>query len=149
MTVRPARPGHCQRLREITIASKGSWGYPDEQTRAWVERLDISDRLLERTDTAVAEADGRVVAWAQVLPVVDGVGVLDHLWVEPEAMGAGVGTQLFNWAAARARELGAATMEWEGEPNALGFYERMGGRRVRTAMSEWGRPLPVMALELA
>jgi hypothetical protein len=39
-------------------------------------------------------------------------------------------------------------MEWEGEPNAVGFYERMGGRRVRTVTSEWGRELPVMAVDL-
>jgi hypothetical protein len=39
-------------------------------------------------------------------------------------------------------------MEWEAEPNALGFYARMGGRRLRTAMSEWGRELTIMGVVL-
>jgi GNAT superfamily N-acetyltransferase len=73
--------------------------------------------------------------------------VLDDLWVEPGAMGGGIGTGLFRFAAERARELGARTMEWEAEPNAIGFYERMGGRYVRDSEpSEFGRILPVMAI---
>jgi GNAT superfamily N-acetyltransferase len=146
--LRPAREADCERLRDITVASKGSWEYPPAQTRAWVESLDISAAMLERTETVVAEVDGRVVAWAQLLPPAAGVCVFDHLWVDPAAMGAGVGTALFRWAAARARTLGAVVVEWEGEPNAVGFYERMGGRRVRTVTSEWGRQLPVMAVDL-
>jgi hypothetical protein len=39
-------------------------------------------------------------------------------------------------------------MEWEAEPHALGFYAKMGGRQVRTATSEWGRELTVMAVDL-
>jgi GNAT superfamily N-acetyltransferase len=146
--VRPARAADCERLREITVASKGSWGYPPAQTRAWVKSLDICAAMLARTETVVAERGGRVVAWAQLLPPKAGVCVFDHLWVDPAAMGAGVGTELFRWAAARACALGATVMEWEGEPNAVGFYERMGGRQVRTVTSEWGRELPVMAVDV-
>jgi hypothetical protein len=39
-------------------------------------------------------------------------------------------------------------MEWEADPNAVPFYERMGGRRVGETTGDWGRPLPVMRLEL-
>jgi len=42
----------------------------------------------------------------------------------------------------------ATAMEWEAEPNALGFYARMGGRPVRTTTSEWGRELSVMAVPI-
>jgi len=149
VAVRPARAADCERIAEITVASKGSWGYPADRVREWVASLDISEPFLAAAETAVAEADGRVVAWAQLLPPDDGTCVLDHLWVEPKAMGAGIGTELFRWAAARARELGAAVMEWEGEPNAVGFYERMGGRPMGTVTSEWGRELRVMALDVA
>ena len=44
--------------------------------------------------------------------------------------------------------LGATAMQWEAEPNALGFYARMGGRQVRTTTSEWGRELLVMGVSL-
>lgn len=77
------------------------------------------------------------------------VCVLEDLWVLPEAMGKGVGTRLFRRAAERARGFGATRLEWEAEPNAVGFYERMGGRFLRKSEpSEWGRILDVMGLDL-
>ena len=67
----------------------------------------------------------------------------------PSAVGRGVGTRLFRRAEERARELGATRMEWEAEPNAVGFYERLGGRFLRKSEpSEWGRVLDVMGVEL-
>jgi GNAT superfamily N-acetyltransferase len=89
-----------------------------------------------------------VIGWTEVLLPTAGVSILEHLWVEPGSMRAGVGSRLFRHAGDRARALGAAVMEWEAEPNALGFYTRMGGRPVRTATSEWGRELTVMAVGL-
>jgi hypothetical protein len=51
--------------------------------------------------------------------------------------------------AAKARELGAVRLEWEAEPNAVGFYEKLGGRYLRDSeASEWGRVLPVMGVSL-
>jgi GNAT superfamily N-acetyltransferase len=76
------------------------------------------------------------------------VCVLEHLWVEPARMRRGAGSQLFRRAAERAAGLGATALEWEAEPNAFGFYGRMGGRPVRTATSEWGRELTVMGVPL-
>ena len=71
------------------------------------------------------------------------------LWVEPAWIGKGVGSRLFATACEQARRLGATTLEWEAELNAVGFYERMGGRFLREQMGDWGRPLPVMGLDLA
>jgi hypothetical protein len=40
-------------------------------------------------------------------------------------------------------------MEWEAEPNAIGFYEKMGGAYVRDGdLSAWDRVNPVMGLDL-
>jgi GNAT superfamily N-acetyltransferase len=146
--IRAAEPADCEELREITIASKAFWGYPGEPMQEWTDCLLTSAELLDATETAVAEAGGRAVGWVQVVPPAAGVAVLDHLWVVPGSMRAGIGTRLFHWAAARAREQGATAMEWESDPNAVGFYRRMGGDTVRMQRSEWGRDLPVMAVDL-
>ena len=75
---------------------------------------------------------------------------LFRAWVEPEWMGRGVGAQLFRFAARRALELGAETLEWASEPGAVGFYEKMGGRHVRDDVSHsFGHRLPVMSLALS
>jgi GNAT superfamily N-acetyltransferase len=71
-------------------------------------------------------------------------------WVEPAWIGQGIGARLFRHAVERARQLGAKRLEWEAEPNAVGFYERMGGRYLRDSEpSEWGRVLAVMGIDLA
>jgi GNAT superfamily N-acetyltransferase len=65
-------------------------------------------------------------------------------------MGQGIGSQLFRHAMDVGRQSGAVRMEWEAEPNALGFYEKMGGQYVRDGdLSLWGRVNPVMGLDLS
>jgi GNAT superfamily N-acetyltransferase len=148
MVIRPAHPGEGERLREITAAAKGFWGYDPQRVRGWAASLDLSPDRLARACAFVAEADGGAIGWAEILPPEGGVCVLEHLWVEPARMRRGAGTALFRHAAEGAAGLGAAAMEWEAEPNALGFYARMGGRPVRTTVSEWGRELTVMGVAL-
>ena len=142
--LRPVEPTDHERLRELTFESKAHWGYDREFVRRWAEGLSFeSDE-----ERWVAELDGAIVAWAGLVPPADGVAFLDDLWVEPEAMGSGLGTSLFRQAASRARELGARELRWEADLNAVGFYERMGGETVGSATSSWGRTLPVMRVVL-
>lgn len=146
--IRPPRPDEGERLREIAIAAKAHWGYPLEQVWSWADQGDFSADGLRAKEFFVAEEEGRAVGFASLIRR-GAVCVLDDLWVEPNAMGKGIGTELFTMAAERARERGARTLEWEAEPNAVGFYERMGGRYLRDGEpSEWGRILPVMGLNL-
>jgi GNAT superfamily N-acetyltransferase len=147
--IRRARPQEGEQLRAIAIASKGNWGYDVDRVRRWAAGGDFSPEGLRGKDVFVAEVSGRAIAWAALIPKGQ-LCWLDDLWVEPEWIGRGIGTRLFEHAAERARQLGAVAMEWEAEPNALGFYERMGGRHVRDSEpNEWGRVLKVMAVDLA
>ena len=142
VTIRAAETADHARLRAVAEASKAHWGYDRERVRAWAGALDLSREIW------VAEVGGEIVAWAALLPPADGACELDDLWVEPRAMGAGIGSALFRHAAARAENLGARSLRWEADPNAVGFYERMGAATVGTATSSWGRELPVMELAL-
>jgi GNAT superfamily N-acetyltransferase len=146
--VRPARAEEGERLREIARASKSHWGYDSELVGRWLAGGDYSAEGLARMEVFVAEADGRAVAWAALEPKGDIMWLAD-MWVDPPWIGRGVGTLLFNHAVDLARELGGKTMEWEAEPNAVGFYERMGGRHLRASEpTEFGRVVPVMGMDL-
>ena len=146
--IRQVRPDEGELLREIAIASKGHWGYDPEVVRNWATGGDFTAEGLARKAVHVAEVNGRVVGWAGLIPRGD-VCWLDDLWIEPSSIGTGIGSHLFRHAAHVAEELGASRMEWEAEPNALGFYERMGGRYLRDSeLSEWGRFLRVMGIDL-
>ena len=144
VTVRAARAADEERLRELTFESKAHWGYDRDFVRRWAEGLSFeSDR-----ERWVAEVDGEIVAWAALVPPSGGVAVLDDLWVDPAWMGRKLGSRLFRLAADRARELGAERLEWGAEPNSVGFYEKLGGRKLRDHVTEWGRLAPWMGLEL-
>jgi GNAT superfamily N-acetyltransferase len=145
-TIRAAVPDDAEDLRRITAAAKGHWGYPAALVLPWAAAYDFSATTLASREVFVAVAERRPVAWAGLVPPVDGISLLDDLWVEPPAMGGGIGRALFQESVRRAGELGAVSVEWETEPNAAGFYERMGGRRVGERVSEWGRPLAVMSV---
>jgi GNAT superfamily N-acetyltransferase len=131
-------------LREIAGRAKGHWGYDADLVATWAAAIPFPPE----EEIFVAERDGAIVGWASLVVRGD-VAILDDLWVEPQAMGRGVGRELFLRVAGAARRRGAVRLEWEAEPNALGFYERMGGRYLRDGdESEWGRTLPVLGVEL-
>jgi GNAT superfamily N-acetyltransferase len=146
--IRPARPDEGERLREIAEAAKRHWGYDAETVRQWAAAGDFSAQGLREKDVFVAESAGRAIAWAALIPRGDVVW-LDDMWVEPSWIGKGVGSLLFRHSVERAIGVGGKTMEWEAEPNAVGFYERVGGRYLRDGTpSEWSRVLPVMGVDL-
>ena len=146
--IRPADPFEGERLREIAEASKRHWGYDAEWVRDWAAMGDFSPAGLGAKEFYVAESGGRAVAWASMIPQRE-TCILDDLWVEPEWIGKGIGAELFHFTADRARELGAERLEWEAEPHAVGFYEKMGAVWLRDSKpTVWGRVIPVMGVDL-
>ncbi len=147
VTIRAARAKDGERLQRIAVEAKTHWGYDRARVEEWAS-VAFSPGALRGKEIYVGEVDGQVVGWTALLRRGETCW-LDDLWVEPEWIGRGIGRRLFGHAANRAVELGARTIEWEAEPYAVGFYEKMGARHVReSAPSEWGRTLPVMSLDL-
>jgi GNAT superfamily N-acetyltransferase len=149
MTLRRAEQRDVEGLREIMVAAKAYWGHDPAWVERWVEAGDFPGVAVAGGEARLAEVYGAVAGWS-ALQLRGDVAWLEDLWVAPSCMGRGVGKALFLDAAARARAAGAVRLEWEADVDAVGFYERMGGRRVRDSdATELGRILPVMALELS
>ncbi len=148
-TVRVARPDEGEVLRQIAANAKAHWGYEPGEVQSWASTLDLSPETLRKRFVLVAELDSKPVGWA----AADDKGEmwwLDDLWVEPDFMGQGLGAELFENVANKARAAGAIRMEWEAERNALGFYEKLGGRYLRDAEpSSWGPANSIMGIDLA
>jgi GNAT superfamily N-acetyltransferase len=98
----------------------------------------------------VAEVGGRVVGFYGFEPEAEGIG-LDYLFIDNEFVGRGIGRALWHHAVATARTLGHAAMIVVSDPNAEGFYLRMGCRRMGTRPSdlENGRQLPLLRYDLS
>lgn len=87
-----------------------------------------------------------------VLDVTGETASLEHLWVDPPAMGRGVGRALFRHAAERAAGLGCRVLQIDSDPNAEPFYLAMGAVRVGTVpapVAGQRRELPRLHLHLA
>jgi GNAT superfamily N-acetyltransferase len=149
LCIRRVEADEGERLRQIAIAAKSSWGYDVARVEEWAAMGDFSPAGLAQKDYYVAAVKGRPVGWAAAIGQAD-IWWLDDLWIAPDWMGKRIGSRLFTHAAEQGRAAGARRMEWEAEPNALGFYERMGGRYLRDSEpGVWGRVNAVMGLDLS
>jgi GNAT superfamily N-acetyltransferase len=146
--IQPAHPEQAPLLKQIAIAAKGYWGYPDEWLARWGILLAFPPDYIRTNHVYVAIDNGEVVGFYALIHRGD-ICLLDHLWVIPERIGTGVGRLLFSHALQQAATLGARRLEWEADPHAVGFYQRMGGRQFREQVSDLEGPLPVMSIDIA
>ena len=147
MRIRPAKDGELERLQAIAIAAKCHWGYPPAMVQGWAD-VDLTPAALSARRVFVADVGDQAVGWASLIQRGE-LCVLDDLWVDPDWMGQGIGTDLFAHALDQARATGASRMEWEAEPNASGFYAKVGGRYLRDSEpTAFGRVLAVMGVDV-
>jgi len=147
--IRDALPAEAAALAALQRRSSDVW----EEYRA---ALAANPDAIEPPSQAVAEGRVRVavdasqrrLGFSVVLPVVHGRCELDDLFVEPDSMGLGVGRLLVGDVASRAAAAGASQVDVIANPNALGFYERVGFRVAGEASTRFGRGLR-MTLDLS
>ena len=139
-----------QTLTDIAHAAKRHWGYPERWIEHWRDTLTITPDFIADNEVFVARVEDEIVGFYALIG--SGARVtLDHLWLSPLQIGKQIGKRLFTHAMATAKELGAAEVEVEADPNAVGFYERMGAIRVGENVYELeGQPriLPLLIYRL-
>jgi ribosomal protein S18 acetylase RimI-like enzyme len=94
------------------------------------------------------DAAERLLGFSAVLPVQDGRCELDDLFTEPDLMRMGIGRMLVHDLAARAAAAGASYVDVIANPNALGFYARLGFKATGHASTRFGSA-PRMTLDLS
>ena len=147
--LRNALQDELSSLSALCLRSKAHWGYDEAFITACRAELTLHPDDLQTTSLQVAERDAAVAGLAQVK--VTGLDAdLLKLFVEPALLGSGIGRLLFEWATAKARDLGATRMTIDADPGAAPFYERMGAHHVGFAPSGSfpGRMLPRMLIQL-
>jgi GNAT superfamily N-acetyltransferase len=149
LTFRPASQKDAEGLTELTIASKAHWGYDEAFMALARPVLAVTGEYLDANECWVAESDGRTIGWFSLVEQPD-VLLLDNLFLLPGHIGSGLGRQMWQHALSRAAARGAERLTLEADPNAAGFYERMGAVRIGTVTAaSTGRELPVYEIALA
>ena len=150
-SIRRARPDEAAALSELAMRSKAHWGYDAEFLAACRDDLALSREDIASSPVyIVADGVDAPLGYYRLVIQGDGVAVLDALFVEPAAMGQGVGGRLWRHAVSTAARLGCSEMVWQSDPQAEGFYLAMGARRAGETESTVtpGRILPFMRFRL-
>jgi len=145
VNITPASPSEADALTKIAFAAKSHWGYPSHWMAQWQTILTVTPASIAAHETYVARAGECIIGFC-ALRRKGSTLRLEDLFVLPGEMRRGVGRLLFRHSQRRAREMGFAFFEIESDPNAAGFYERMGAERIganTTMLDGQPRELPV------
>ena len=127
--IRNASPQDASTLTTIALDAKRYWGYPENWIRLWESDLTISPEFIRDNHVYVYEDEGQIRGF-YALCVTGQKADLEHMWVRPALIGTGIGKELFLDAMERAAQLKVNAAEISSDPNAAGFYRRMGATQI-------------------
>ncbi len=147
--IRPAREIEAQALTDIAARSKAYWPYDKDYLELARQVTLVTPEDIRDWPFIVAELKGRIVGFAGVCKV-RGEDMLDHLWIEPEFIGGGIGRVLFSHACEAARALGWKSFTIAADPYAEKFYLKKGACRIgqRESKVRPGFFLPLLEFHL-
>lgn len=150
ISIRRAHSTEAGTLTELALRSKRAWGYDERFMALVMPDMIVHPDSLRDEYGIVAEEDGAAVGYAIVRLDGDSAFLRD-LFVEPGYFRRGIGSALFTAAVQHARTNGAERLRLGGDPNAKGFYERLGMVQVgeEPSIAGGGRMLPIMELDLS
>ncbi len=136
-------------LSALAMRSKAHWEYDQAFLDACRESLTLDPTRCDGERVLVAETNGRLAGFAQ-LAGSPPVGELVDMWVDPDAMGLGVGRALFEAIVQRAMDLGFRSFTIDSDPGAERFYRHMGAVRIGETPStvDPTRLLPLLVFRL-
>lgn len=125
----------AEQLVQFALESHDTYGYrtvSDAQAKQ-VFRLRQTD--FESGIVSIMKRGDETIGFFSLVPRVRGDGVhvneLAHLFLKPSYMRKGYGRILFHQAIKVAKiQLGWSRIQWESDPNAAGFYEKMGAIQI-------------------
>jgi len=148
--LRDALSGEAALLSALALRSKAHWGYAPEFIEACRDELTYVAADIAQGGFVVAEEAGAVLGFYALKRSAPAEVELEALFVEPAAIGRGVGRTLIEDAKARAVRLGARRMTIQGDPHAARFYAAAGAlpSGTRPSGSIPGRALPMFVIAL-
>jgi GNAT superfamily N-acetyltransferase len=134
--IRSAKKEEADILTQISYKSKEYWNYPQAYFEVWNRELTITSDYIEKNDVFVFELDGAVVGYYSLVELSEDIEVsgitikkgfwLEHMFIWPENIGNGIGTKMFAHLRKRCILRGINELGILADPNARGFYEKMG-----------------------
>jgi GNAT superfamily N-acetyltransferase len=149
IAVRVAVPTDATRISEVAFRSKAHWGYDAQFMEACRDDLTVRADECDGERVVVAMRDDEIIGYYHLTGTPPS-GELADLFVDPSAIGSGVGGLLYRDATTRARQLGFRELMLDSDPHAEDFYLHMGAVRIGEVPSTAipGRSLPQLRIDL-
>lgn len=123
-------------LTAISFRAKAHWRYPAEYFRRWQNELTITPGYIERHRVFVHSEAQEITGYYSLVHLNADLSIaggtlaagwwLDHMFVEPERIGRGIGRELFSHCLVQLAAAGDGCLHILADPHALGFYLKMG-----------------------
>lgn len=119
--IRQAKPDDASELTRLTKKSKAHWGYESSLLDKWEKELTITSDFIKNSASVVAEIKGKIIGfWCRELTESNDI-TSGYLFVDPEHMGTGCASALFNVLKQELSNKGIMNFTLEADPNAEGF----------------------------
>ena len=142
-------------LSRISFAAKSHWKYPTEYMDIWKNELTITKEYIDQHIVRCLSIDGKIVGFYSIVFLEKEMEFgkikmergfwLDHMFILPEYHKRGIGRLFFEDINSIVVKLGIEDQILAFvDPNAAGFYEKMGCELVRISESSIpNRSIPV------
>ncbi|PFZ89491.1 GNAT family N-acetyltransferase [Bacillus wiedmannii] len=127
MKIRKALLSEENELSELALHSKATWNYSEAFILACKEDLTITEEYIKNNFVYVLENDNTKIGFFSFLR---NENALDFLYIQPRYKGAGYGKILWEYVLEKANELGIKSFTIDSDPNAKGFYWKMGAKLI-------------------
>lgn len=127
--LRPALDSEAKQLSDLASRSKAYWPYEESYLAVVRSTTHITSEDILKWPVVVATKDKELCGFAAVC-TVDEINMLDHLWLDPQFIGQGLGRRLFQESVNNARSLGWPEFLIASDPYAEPFYLKMGAVRI-------------------
>jgi len=138
LVIRPARADEREVLEQLQWRSSLIWESHRDDLLAHPDAIDLPAEWIAAGRVFVAERLGEAVGFCVVLSRGAGEAELDGMFVDPGAMGGGVGRELMAQAERIARSVGAGVLMVVADPHAERFYLKLGFERAGETVTRFG-----------
>jgi len=136
--IRQARADEHKILTVISFAAKRYWDYPEEYFAIWKDELTITEKYIDDNVVFAAQSGEGIAAYYSIVQVEEDFFAgetlvekgfwLEHMFVLPELIGKGIGKAMYRHALNFCRSSNIEQLRIFADPNAKGFYEKMGAK---------------------
>jgi GNAT superfamily N-acetyltransferase len=126
METRPATAGDLAGIEAVFRAAAMVWAEDRPFLEANPDAIVPPVDLVNRGQVRIAVESGQVVAFSSWVVLNESAWEVDDLFVRPDLMRHGIGRRLVEEMAEAATSVGCVRLEVTANPQALGFYEKLG-----------------------